>query len=453
MSENFGDVRTAMSDQTDKNGVATLLRQSRENTGATLDEVAAMLRIRQTYLEAIEDGRFTDLPGQTYAIGFIRGYAEHLGLDSDEVVRRYKDEVISRVGPTNLRFPTPIIETSIPSGTIVFFGFLAVVLAYGAWLVNATEEGFLSDLVAPLPERFAALILDEEKIPVINQTDASPNASGVGTKTKPTLKSEPKVDPRAEPKVEPQAEPKAEPQAEPRLKSGSKLELKVEPFLAEEASSRGLVKPPVKYENKSIHEPSLEQTPESLPEPVSSVPAGSPELSTKTNDNSLKLPIDPATPEKKELETILTSPAQQTETENLAIDSRAPPASEITSGTPALSDLHPQSPLPSYSETLSTEQPFKSLLPESRITVRARANSWIEVRDDFSNTNLMARLLNKGDSYNVPNQAGLSLHTGNAGALEILVDGVVVPAIGELGAVQRGVQLDPDALVAGTATQ
>ena len=89
----------------------------------------------------------------------------------------------------------------------------------------------------------------------------------------------------------------------------------------------------------------------------------------------------------------------------------------------------------------------------SRIVVRATSNSWIEVRDDFSNSTLMTGLLAEGEEYRVPDQTGLSLHTGNAGGLEILVDGEAVPAIGGDGAVRRGVQLDPDLLKAGAAVR
>ena len=91
--------------------------------------------------------------------------------------------------------------------------------------------------------------------------------------------------------------------------------------------------------------------------------------------------------------------------------------------------------------------------PVARIVVRAKSNSWIEVRDDFSNSMVVSRLLREGETFDVPNKTGLSLHTGNAGALEILVDGETVPAIGAGGVVLRGVQLDPDLLKAGAAAQ
>ena len=83
--------------------------------------------------------------------------------------------------------------------------------------------------------------------------------------------------------------------------------------------------------------------------------------------------------------------------------------------------------------------------------MRAKSNSWIQVRDDFSNEILVTRLLKAGDEYHVPDKFGFRLLTGNAGALEILVDGKPVPPIGEEGAVRRGVQLDPVLLKAGNA--
>ena len=78
-------------------------------------------------------------------------------------------------------------------------------------------------------------------------------------------------------------------------------------------------------------------------------------------------------------------------------------------------------------------------------------NSWIQVRDDNGNRLLLTRLLRAGDTYRVPNRPGLKLLTGNAGALEILVDGETVPSIGPLGAVRRGVALDIERLRRGTA--
>src|ERR1700685_861855 len=60
--------------------VGEVLQERREELGLELDEIGAMLRIKPGYLAALEQGRTHDLPGPTYAIGFVRAYAEFLGL-------------------------------------------------------------------------------------------------------------------------------------------------------------------------------------------------------------------------------------------------------------------------------------------------------------------------------------------------------------------------------------
>ena len=58
-------------DSASDTGIGALLRASRMRIGEDLRDVAGMLRIRYPYLEAIEEGRFSDLPGQAYAVGFV----------------------------------------------------------------------------------------------------------------------------------------------------------------------------------------------------------------------------------------------------------------------------------------------------------------------------------------------------------------------------------------------
>ena len=71
--------------------------------------------------------------------------------------------------------------------------------------------------------------------------------------------------------------------------------------------------------------------------------------------------------------------------------------------------------------------------------------------DETDSEVLLARLMQAGDVYRVRNRKGLRLLTGNAGALEIVVDGKKIPEIGPLGAVLRNVVLDPQQLLNGTA--
>jgi HlyD family secretion protein len=80
-----------------------------------------------------------------------------------------------------------------------------------------------------------------------------------------------------------------------------------------------------------------------------------------------------------------------------------------------------------------------------RVTLRAADDSWIQVRDGHGKS-LVNRLLRAGEVYEVPDQPGLTLMAGNAGGLEVQVDGATIPRLGKPNRVVRDVALDPDRL-------
>ena len=83
--------------------------------------------------------------------------------------------------------------------------------------------------------------------------------------------------------------------------------------------------------------------------------------------------------------------------------------------------------------------------------VRANDSSWVEIRNPANGRVVYTGLMSAGTTFKVPNEAGLLLDTGNAGGLDIIVDGTTVPKIGGVGAVRKGVALDAERLKAGTA--
>src|SRR5689334_3126533 len=113
------DIRDGVGAEAGPPGVGDLLRGCRQAQGYDLADVAAALRIRHAYLQAIEDGRFKDLPGATYAAGFLRTYAEFLDIDPQEVVRRFKDEVSGAMPRTELYLPRPVPEGRAPGGAVL----------------------------------------------------------------------------------------------------------------------------------------------------------------------------------------------------------------------------------------------------------------------------------------------------------------------------------------------
>lgn len=84
---------------------------------------------------------------------------------------------------------------------------------------------------------------------------------------------------------------------------------------------------------------------------------------------------------------------------------------------------------------------------EPRVVLRARGESWIQVRDTRENRVLLDRVLRGGDTWAVPNRDGIVLTTGKAENIEFLLDGEVATTTltGVVG-VRRGIALEVDRL-------
>ena len=98
----------------------------------------------------------------------------------------------------------------------------------------------------------------------------------------------------------------------------------------------------------------------------------------------------------------------------------------------------------------ATPQTYGAADGSTRIVLRATTDSWIQVRDSDHSV-LFTGVLKPGESYRVPDRAGLSMRAGNAGGLDVMVDGKPAPSLGPIGAV-RNVALDPQLLTAGNTT-
>jgi cytoskeleton protein RodZ len=69
--------------------IGSSLREARIRRGVELAQVDAATHIRTRYLEALENDRFDLLPGEAYARGFLRTYADYLELQADLFVDEY----------------------------------------------------------------------------------------------------------------------------------------------------------------------------------------------------------------------------------------------------------------------------------------------------------------------------------------------------------------------------
>lgn len=73
--------------------VAEELRTCREMKGLQLDALAQDLRIKREYLEALEQGRYNNLPSPVYIKNYLQRYAKRLGVSWEAIEERYQQEI------------------------------------------------------------------------------------------------------------------------------------------------------------------------------------------------------------------------------------------------------------------------------------------------------------------------------------------------------------------------
>lgn len=69
------------------------LQKARQAKGYTLDDLQQITKIQKRYLIAIEDEKFDELPGDFYVRAFVKQYADTVGLDGDDLLKEYEDDL------------------------------------------------------------------------------------------------------------------------------------------------------------------------------------------------------------------------------------------------------------------------------------------------------------------------------------------------------------------------
>ena len=122
--------------------VGARLRASREAKRLSLDAVAASTRVQPRILSAIEQNDASVLPPRPYGRGFVRAYAQELGLDADNIVREYFGQFAPPEpppAPPAPERPRAVLEIQplfdrLPIGPAVISA-VAIILLAGGWML------------------------------------------------------------------------------------------------------------------------------------------------------------------------------------------------------------------------------------------------------------------------------------------------------------------------------
>lgn len=390
--------------------VGAQLRHARQQRGEELENVAQYLRIRPAYLSGIEQGDLSGMPGRTYALGFLRTYADYLGFDGNDLIARVRSSVGESSARTGLRMHTPMPENRLPRTPLIVISLAVVVGIYLGWsYVNRTSRP-ATDTVAELPADLRPAASDPVPAGV---DDGSPAAGSVAA-------SQAAAPDDASPGSAASSSSAAATEEPAGQTTGDSV---AEVGAGGAAADVAGVGPQSEREALAVHPAAGAESGE--PAPVA-MPAGG-------DPSSAAVPEGDAAPEVDQSE----PPA--------AIAEDPDRAEQVDPARQAVALLLEAA----AGDAGGARQVYERANTDARVILRVREQSWVEVSSP-SGDYRFTRTLEPGEALLVPNRPDLRLWTGNARGLEIIVDGVPMSLPGGR-LVRRNVSLDPERLLTSAA--
>lgn len=150
------------------------LRNERIARHISLGDISKFTKIKEVYLKAIEDERFDLLPPSFYVKGYLKNYAQYLGLDLKDVLLKYQNYLEALAPPPTSDLPKQMIP--LKKG---FRPWSLFPLVLGAWGVILIISLLRNDTI-------------EEERKVIQQKESSPSISRAQSNTSILLPKEEK---------------------------------------------------------------------------------------------------------------------------------------------------------------------------------------------------------------------------------------------------------------------
>ena len=367
--------------------IGSTLKQARRAQGLKISDVSQQLRISVDYLSKLEMGAFDQLPAPAYVTGFLRSYGQCVALDPTTLVARYNDLTTKAATMPTYKIPVGARPPQRSAPAIASMLVVCAGIAYGGWYW--VIGGDVNDQMAMVPSEIAETL----SIPAAMQD---------------TL-----IDQRATSAI-------------PNDDQAQSQDLTVPVQPEKVIAAKAVIPTPTVATDDQVAMTKTGITKTGITETgtANTITAEAPAGAT------------------------LTKPV---ETAAAIVAPREPAAPPADVDSPVLSgDLAETQVITPASQDGETRATFNSAIanlrdPAQEITIRAVAASWVEIVRD-NGEEVMAKLMQAGDSYVVEGNTRLYLSTGNAGGLEIVIGSDDPRPIGETGQIVRDLPLVTDKL-------
>lgn len=367
--------------------IGSTLKSARRGQGVKILDVSQQLRISGDYLSHLESGAFDQLPAPAYVKGFLRSYGQFLGLDPVSLVARYaaiasEETVVPEYKMPMGARPPQRSAPAIVSMLLVFAG-----IGYGGWYwlngPDQADQGTMAPAEIASGERASGLSVPLAIKGSSHQEDQLSNRRQDSTQDSTQAGTSPKGD------------------------AGGDDLRDVTPIITAATSpalpaDTGAAKPPA-----STRTPAPAATTSLGKKPVAETPV---QAGENNADNTILAEATLKTPAPN------SGPATDRAATDLSVDSPGVNA--------AIANLRD---------------------PAQEITIRAVTASWVEIVRD-NGEEVIAKLMQAGDSQVIGGNERLYLSTGNAGGLTIEVGSDEPRSLGDIGEIVRDLPLVTDKL-------
>ncbi len=369
--------------------IGLTLKDARLSQGLSVKDVSEQLRISVYFLTKLEAGAFDELPAPAYVIGFLRSYGRCVGLTPDTLVARYMAITEGKSSKPSYKTPMSMRPPQRSAPAVASMLILFALMAYGGWFWLKTNSLPVSDLVGTDTETAALPLLrdyavTETDVPSLDQPTKIDLAINNLVNTADVSTAILSPEKTATPSGSGLDTGKSEVTARPALVLAPADQTALEP--AEIGSSVGQTR----------------------------ISGQSNTDLTAGEAHTLSLP--------------------KAETSNQILSDELVKTQILTARNTAAVDL------------LDSNKAIAKLRdPAREITIRAVAASWVEIVRD-NGEEVLAKLMQAGDSYVVEDDTRLFLSTGNAGGLTVAVGTDDPLSIGDIGEIVRDMPLAIDKL-------